>query len=84
MHYARGMLPPSFAATIDAVVERESRALRKLSDDIHANPELRFEEVKASAWVCELLSARGFSVERGQAGMPTAFAARAGKKGGPK
>ncbi len=84
MHYARGMLPPSFAATIDAVVERESHALRKLSDDIHANPELRFEEVKASAWVCELLSARGFSVERGQAGMPTAFAARAGKKGGPK
>lgn len=78
------MLPAAFGVAIDAVVERESPALKKLCEDIHANPELRFEEVKASGWVSDLLVARGFEVERGHAGMPTSFSARAGKRGGPR
>ena len=78
------MLPASLGAAIDHAVERESPALKKLCEDIHANPELRFEEVKASAWVSELLAARGFEVLRGHGGMPTSFSARAGKKGGPR
>jgi amidohydrolase len=71
--------------TIDTTVDRERTALAKLSRDIHQNPELRFEEHKAAGWIAELLKARGFEVEQGVAGMPTAL--RAHKKGsaaGPK
>ncbi len=52
--------------------------LIELSHRIHANPELGFEEVKASAWLCEYLDAAGFSVETGIGDLPTAFRARAG------
>ncbi len=52
--------------------------LVELSHRIHANPELAFEEEKASSWLCEYLDAAGFSVEAGIADLPTAFHARAG------
>jgi amidohydrolase len=58
-----------------AVVEPK---LIELSHRIHAHPELGFEEQRASAWLCELMSDAGFAVERGVCGMPTAFVARAG------
>jgi amidohydrolase len=74
------MLSAELAKVIDDVVDRERAALAKLSTDIHANPELRFEEHKASAWIAELLRARGYEVEHGVAGMPTALRARAGKR----
>ena len=37
-------LSKEYEKAIDDVVERERTALSKLSRDIHANPELRFEE----------------------------------------
>ena len=46
--------------------------------EIHANPELGFEEEKASAWLAEYLSDAGFQVESGICGLPTAFSARVG------
>lgn len=49
-----------------------------LSHRIHAHPEIGFEEERAAAWLCDDLSARGFSVTRGVGGLPTAFVARAG------
>ena len=49
-----------------------------LSHRIHANPELGFEEEKASAWLAEYLSDAGFEVETGICDLPTAFSARAG------
>jgi amidohydrolase len=49
-----------------------------LSHRIHAHPELGFEEVKASSWLCESLDEAGFSVEHGICDLPTAFRARAG------
>lgn len=49
-----------------------------LSHRIHANPELGFEEHKASAWLCEMLADAGFQVEAGICELPTAFAARVG------
>ena len=52
--------------------------LIELSHRIHANPELGFEEEKASAWLCEFLADAGFSVEREVGRMPTAFTARRG------
>jgi amidohydrolase len=69
---------------IDEVVDRESPALAKLSKDIHANPELRFEEHKAATWIAELLRARGFEVEHGLAGMETALRAKRGNPKGPR
>ena len=72
------------ARTLDAAVDAEARSLGELALKIHASPELRFEEHKAAAWIGELVENRGFEVERGLAGMPTSFRARAGKSGGPK
>jgi amidohydrolase len=50
-----------------------------LSRRIHANPELGFEEHKAVSWISESLSDTGFQVNTGICGLPTAFAAIAGK-----
>lgn len=77
-------LPPDVAASIDAAVDRHEGALSTLAHDIHGSPELRFEEVKAAAWLADFVSACGHEVERGIASMPTAFRARAGKAGGPR
>jgi amidohydrolase len=49
-----------------------------LSHRIHANPEIRFEEVNSSAWCAEALAGAGFDVEGNAAGLPTAFVATAG------
>ena len=78
------MLSPELSKVIDDTIDRERVALAKLSRDIHANPELRFEEHKAAAWIAELLRARGYEVEHGVAGLPTALRARKGTAGGPK
>jgi amidohydrolase len=78
------MLSSELSNIIDATVEKERPVLARLSSDIHANPELRFEEHKAAGWIAELLRARGYEVEHGLAGMPTALRAKKGKPGGPK
>jgi amidohydrolase len=53
-------------------------SLIELSHRIHANPELGYEEVQASAWLAEILTDGGFSVEAGACDIPTAFIARTG------
>jgi amidohydrolase len=78
------MLSAELSRIIDATVDQERPALAKLSRDIHANPELRFEEHKAAGWIAELLRSRGYAVEHGLAGMPTALRARKGNASGPK
>ncbi len=77
-------LDPELARSIDDAVDAEAAALARLAADIHAHPELRFEETRAAGWIAELLAARGHEVERGLAGMPTALRARAGVAGGPR
>jgi amidohydrolase len=76
-------LAPDFASAIDAAVDADADELVALARRIHDHPELRFEERKASAWLAEFVTARGFAVERGIAGLPTAFRARAGR-GSPR
>lgn len=49
-----------------------------LSHDIHAEPELAFQEVRSAAKIGELLTAHGFEVSVGVADLPTAFDARFG------
>ena len=77
-------LDPQIAKAIDAAVDRDSTALTDLARNIHRNPELRFQEHKAAAWIAELVRARGYAVETGAGGLPTALLARAGKQGGPR
>jgi amidohydrolase len=62
------------AARIDA----ERTALFELSARIHAHPELCYTEHRAAGWLADYLEGRGFAVERGAYGLPTAFAARLG------
>ncbi len=49
-----------------------------VSHEIHANPELGFEEHKACAWLSQELMAYGYSVARNPGGLETAFVAIAG------
>ncbi len=55
-----------------------SDALIDVSHEIHANPELGFEEHKACAWLSQELKAFGYSVARNPGGLETAFVASAG------
>jgi amidohydrolase len=65
-------------AAVRERVERERDALVGLSRRIHAEPEVMWDEVRASAWTAEALEAAGFAVSRPE-GLPTAFTARAGQ-----
>lgn len=64
-------------------IDRQRHDLEKLAQDIWLNPELGFEEVKASKWIAEILEANGFDVQLGIGGMPTAIKASWGE-GHPK
>jgi amidohydrolase len=59
-------------------IETARETLIELSHRIHANPELFFQEHKASGWLAGALEAAGFTVEKGICDLPTAFVARAG------
>jgi len=58
---------------IGPAVDRLAADLEKLSRQIHDNPELGYQEVKAAAWLVEFLERQGFKVERALAGVDTAF-----------
>jgi amidohydrolase len=49
--------------------------LEALSRKIHDHPELGYQEVQAAGWLAAFLEAKGFRVERGVGGVPTAFRA---------
>ena len=72
-------------ALLDRAVDELRDELATLAHNIHQNPELRFNEHKASQWISELVErAGGVPVERGTAGLPTAFRARLAGEGGPR
>lgn len=58
-----------------ADVDARRKALIEISDTIHGNPELGFEEFQAVALLVGVLEENGFDVELGVAGMETAFVA---------
>jgi amidohydrolase len=64
-------------------VEFQRQQLIQLSLKIHDNPELGFEEEKASSWLTGYLEDGGFHVERGIVGLATAFRATYGR-GSPR
>ena len=57
---------------MDAVDARRAQLI-EISDTIHANPEIRFQEFKSAALLSGVLEESGFAVERGVAGLETAF-----------
>jgi amidohydrolase len=67
---ARGAAADAVAAAADDLIA--------LSHGVHADAELAFEEHRSSARVAEALSAAGFDVTHGLAGMDTAVDARFG------
>jgi len=70
--------------TIVLAIDGRAAAVAQLSRKIHANPELRFEEKQASAWLANAVEQAGVAVERGVGGLPTAFRARVGRPGGAR
>jgi amidohydrolase len=54
-------------------VDELAEELVRISREIHAHPELAFEERYAAAQLVPFLEANGFTVERGAYGMETAF-----------
>ncbi len=66
-----------------AELEIRRSELVRLSLDIHDNPELGFQEVKAASWLSDYLKSNGFCVEPNIAGLSTAFRAVYGE-GKPK
>ena len=64
---------------IQAEVDAQREQLVELSQKIHANPELGFQETKAQAWLTEYLADSGFKIEKGTGGMATAFQASYGQ-----
>ncbi|HHY11112.1 MAG TPA: M20 family metallopeptidase, partial [Firmicutes bacterium] len=59
-------------------------SLKPVVEDIakclYSNPELGLEEVYAASKLTEILESKGFDIERGTAGMPTAFKAQSGNQ----
>jgi amidohydrolase len=60
---------------IQRAVDGLAGELEALSRRIHDHPELGYNEVQASGWLTAFLETKGFEVERGVAGVPTAFRA---------
>ena len=58
---------------IGQAVDRLADELEALSRQIHDHPELAYQEVKAAGWLADFLARQGFKVERGVAGVDTAF-----------
>jgi amidohydrolase len=69
---------------VTASVDAARADLIRISDTIHATPELGFEEHQAAALLTRALEEAGFTVERGVADMDTAFVATLnGNEAGP-
>ncbi|MGB9867410.1 MAG: M20 family metallopeptidase [Bacillota bacterium] len=64
--------------TFAAIDQLKSRAVQALSE-LHANPELGGQEHKSSEILCSWLEEAGYQVQRGLAGLPTAFCAQIGQ-----
>jgi amidohydrolase len=56
-----------------------AQTLVGLSHRVHAHPELKYEEVRSSAWTAGVLADAGLSVEEGICDLPTAFSCTIGR-----
>ncbi len=70
-------------ADVISAVDGLASQMFSLADEIHARPELGFEERHTSQLLCDVLARSGFQVTRGAAGLETAFVATYGQPNGP-
>ncbi|WP_101952408.1 M20 family metallopeptidase [Mycobacterium sp. 3519A] len=63
---------------VRAACGRATERILALSHELHAHPEIAWEEVRSCARVADDLERAGFTVEADYTGLPTAFAARRG------
>ncbi len=73
---------PRPKATAMAWVDANQATLKQVSDDLWTFSEVGLREFKSNERLTKLLEGQGFKIERGVAGMPTAFVASYGS-GGP-
>ena len=73
------------ASRSNSAIESSKQALFDLSKDVHAHPELNYEEYYSSDALAGFLESNGLAVERGIGGVETAFRAiiSGGGGGGP-
>ncbi|MGW2017762.1 amidohydrolase [Streptomyces sp. NPDC001927] len=64
-----------------AVLTRRQDEVLALSHQLHADPELAYEEHRSARRITDLVEAAGFEVTRGVCDLPTAFTATAGTGG---
>jgi len=69
---------PDDVESVTNTVDSMAEMLTELSHAIAADPELSYDEHRASARCADLLETHGFDVERNSYGYPTSFAARMG------
>jgi aminobenzoyl-glutamate utilization protein B len=69
---------PKNKAIINKSLEKHKTELIKISDAIWAKSETAFEEYESSKLLSDYAEKNGFNVQRGVAGMPTAFVATYG------
>lgn len=68
--------PPSIGGQIENTnnaIDASRQELREISLDIHAHPELNYQEHHAAKLLSDTLERHGFAVERGIGGVETAF-----------
>jgi amidohydrolase len=65
-------------ATAASTVAADAQRLAGLSEQLHAHPEVAWEEHRASRWVAEALAEAGFDVTPAYLGLETAFHASYG------
>jgi amidohydrolase len=69
---------PDAKRTARDIVGTNERTLVDLSHRVHANPELKFEEIRSSAWTAGVLADAGLTVDAAICDLPTAFSCRIG------
>jgi len=66
---------------IVACVQERTGEFVAIAEELYHNPETGLNEVRSSALLADFLEREGFRVERGIAGLPTAFRAETGAEG---
>ena len=72
-----------FVAAVSAAVDELSDELIRVSKDVHAHPELNYEEFYSAALLADTMERHGFQVERGSGNVETAFRATLEGGAGP-
>jgi amidohydrolase len=75
MRHGGFIMSQSAFTLVEKAVDSERGLLESIARRLFGDPELSLEETRAAAYLSGLLEESGFTVERGCAGLPTAFIA---------